>query len=74
MTEQEIIENLKSSKKFAYFTSDCYLEFKVLNWSGKFEDKAKVLCDNLSHTWEETWDDMEHTIFAFQNGDYRFID
>lgn len=73
MTEQEIIKNLKSGKKFAYFINDYYIEFKVLNWSGKFEDEAKVLCGNLSYNWEEIWDDMKYTVFAFQNGDYKFL-
>lgn len=38
------------------------------------KDTMVVECQKDGHSWEETWDDLTYTIYAFQRGDYFFVE
>lgn len=36
-------------------------------------DSMIVLCEKDGREWEEHWDDLQYTVWAFERGDYYFI-
>lgn len=38
------------------------------------KDTMVVTCEKDGHSWQETWDDLTYTIYAFERGDYYFLD
>lgn len=73
MTREEIIERLKLGDKFSgrYGAFDGIMTPSKVN---ELTDSLVVVCHKDGCQWIENWDDLQCTIWAFERGEYYFID
>lgn len=74
MTREEIIKRLKLGDKFSG-RHGAFDGIMVASKVNELTDKMLVMCHKDGSEWVENWDgDLQATIWAFERGDYYFID